>query len=463
VKSQDLKKLNLPDKPGVYFFMGHPSPSRKKIGASPLPLGEGWGGDKAGAVKQILYIGKATNLRDRVRSYFAKDLIVTRGPGILDMVTQSETVEFQETDSVLEAIILEASLIKKHQPKYNTKEKSDKSFYQVIITDEPWPKVMMVRSRDLKVMELTGRISRLNFDGKIKYSFGPFPSGTLLRESLKIIRKIFPFIDHSSAKKDQQEFYKQLGLLPPSPSRRGEISGISGGEVGASQKNYLKTIQQIKLFFQGKKQKIINDLEKQMNTSAKELRFEEADSIKRKIFALQHINDISLIKDDEVDSSREKQFRIEAFDIAHISGTSVVGVMTVVTNGLVDKSEYKKFKIRSTKGNDDYGNLRELLTRRLNHPEWGIPDLIVVDGGLGQYQIAEDVLKAPSLWRRGLGVVEMGVISVIKDDRHKPKAFLGPESVIKKYKKEILLANSEAHRFAIQFHKQLRNKNFIQK
>lgn len=405
MKSQDLKKLNLPDKPGVYFW-------------------------KQG--KEILYIGKATNLRDRVRSYFAKDLIDTRGPGILDMTVQATTVEFQETDSVLEAVILEASLIKKHQPKYNTKEKSDKSFYQVIITDEPWPRVIMVRSRDLKIMELTGRISRINFEGTIKYSFGPFPQGTMLREALKIIRKIFPFIDQSSAKKDHREFYNQLQLTP------------SGGSA-----EYKKTIRNITLLFQGKKSELVRRLQKEMTACAKKQAFEQAEVLKRKIIALNHINDIALIKNDQDETVQKSQVRIEAYDIAHMSGKNTVGVMTVVTNGRVDKAEYRKFIIRSGKGNDDYGNLKELLTRRFNHLEWPLPDLIVIDGGIGQYHAAFEIIKTIPL------------VSVIKDDRHKPKGFHGDPILIKKYKKDILLANSESHRFAITFHKQKRAQQFL--
>lgn len=414
MKSQDLKKLNIPGVPGVYFW-------------------------KKG--RETLYIGKATNLRDRVRSYFAPDLIDTRGPGILDMVTQTETVEWQETPSVLEALILEANLIKKFQPKYNVKEKSDKSFYQVIISDEPWPRVMIVRSRDLKIMEMTGRISRIKFDGKIKYSFGPFPNGTLLRDALKIIRKIFPFIDNTSAKTDNQQFYKQLGLFPQ--GARGE---------------YLKNINNIRLFFEGKKSKILQVLQKEMKAHAKKQEFELAEIAKRKIFALNHINDVSLIKDEslEAKSYQLEAFRIEAYDIAHLSGRNTVGVMTVVTNGLVDKAEYRKFKIKSLAKNnvDDYASLAEILRRRFAHIEWKAPSLVVIDGGIGQYNAAAEVLQS-------LGV-NVPIISVIKDDRHKPKGFHGPENLIKKYKKDILLANSESHRFAIAFHKLKRGKEFLQ-
>lgn len=414
MKSQDVKKLNMPDTPGVYFW-------------------------KKG--KEVLYVGKATSLRDRVRSYFAPDLIDTRGPGILDMVTQTDTIEWQETGSVLEALILEANLIKKLQPKYNVKEKDNKSFYQVIITDELLPRVIAVRTRDLKVMELTGRISRINFDGKIKYSFGPFPSGSVLRDALKIIRKIFPFIDNVSAKKDNQEFYKQLGLFPQ-----------------GARAEYLKNITNIKLFFEGKKTKVLKSLEQEMKKHAKKQEFELAEIAKRKIAALNHINDVSLIRDENLEIKQGQangSFRIEAYDIAHLSGKNTVGVMTVVTNGVVDKSQYRKFIIKSGRGNDDYGNLAELLNRRFGHPEWGMPDLVVIDGGIGQYNATMTTLQ-------GLAI-QVPIVSVIKDDRHKPKGFHGQESWIKKHKKSILLANSESHRFAIGFHTQQRTRDFLGK
>ncbi len=414
MKSQDLKKLNLPDTPGVYFW-------------------------KKG--KEILYIGKATSLRDRVRSYFAADLINTRGPGILDMTVQADTIDYEETPSVLEALILEANLIKKYQPKYNVKEKDGKSFSYAIITDEEWPRVIIVRSRDLKIMELTGRISKINFDGKVKYRFGPFPSGQSLRDALKIIRRIFPFLDYSSAKSDNYEFYRQIGLVPD--------------QRDDERAQYLRNINNIRLFFEGKKSKILKELEREMHAHAKRLEFELADIAKKKIFALTHINDVALIRDDLKDDTwnMHDAFRIEAYDIAHLSGKNTVGVMTVVTNGAADKASYRKFKIRGARGNDDYENLREILRRRFGHDDWGTPQLVVIDGGIGQYNAASQVL-------REIGR-QLDLVSVIKDDRHKPKAFHGPEDLIKKYKKDILLANSEAHRFAIAYHRQKRSKEFL--
>ncbi len=416
MKSQQLKKLGIPDKSGVYFFQKG---------------------------KDILYIGKATSLRSRVRSYFGKDLIETRGPLILDMVFKSSTVKWQETDSVLEALILEANFIKKHQPYYNTKEKDDKSFNFVCITNESIPKILIVRGKDLSSKKYE------NFSS----TFGPYTNGGQLKEALKIIRKIFPFIDEHSAKKDQKEFYRQLGLTPESVVE------------------YKNNIKHIKLFFEGKKKLLLSSLKKEMMVYAKNQEFEKAEEIKRKIFALQHINDIALIKEETTqkyqNSSRftpegsytDKNFgisaifRVEAYDVAHMSGKNMVGVMTVIENGEVIKSEYKKFNIKTQSGANDTGALEEILSRRFRHTEWGMPDLVVVDGGEAQLNVARRVLKRYQL--------NISLVSVLKDERHKPKAILGDEVKAKKYKSEILLSNSEAHRFAITFHKKKRAKNFL--
>src|SRR3989338_10750518 len=156
-----FKKIKIPDKPGVYFF-------RKG--------------------KNTLYIGKATSLKDRTKSYFGKDLIQTRGPLIVDMVLKAGQIKWAVTDSVLEALILEANLIKKYQPYYNTREKDKKSFNYVCITGEKLPKVIVVRGKELLGLK--------NF--KYKATFGPYPNGLQLREALKIIRRIFPFLDDQS-------------------------------------------------------------------------------------------------------------------------------------------------------------------------------------------------------------------------------------------------------------------------
>lgn len=393
MKIKDLKKNNLPDKPGVYFF-------------------------KKG--KDILYIGKATSLKSRVRSYFSKDLINTRGPMILDMVTLADNIVWQETDSVLEALIAEANLIKKYQPKYNTKEKDNKSFNYVCLTKEDLPRVLIERERLLE---------------KDKYQavYGPFPKGGELKEAIRIIRRIFPFLDNDSVKKNNKQFYDQLKLNP------------------SSQIEYKKNIKHLKLFFQGKKKSILSSLKKEMMKKALEQKFEQASEIKRKIFALEHINDISLIKKESL--SYQNGFRVEAYDIAHMSGLNMVGVMVVLENGQPSKKEYRKFIIRTRSKADDIGALREVLERRLKHTDWPLPSLIVLDGGLAQKNIGEKVLKENK--------IKIPIISVVKDERHKPKVILGERSLSHKYKELILIANSESHRFAINFHTKKRNQKFL--
>lgn len=409
---QDLDKLNLPAEPGVYFWK-----------------------DEQGI---ILYVGKATSLRDRVRSYFAPDIIKTRGAHIVDMVFKSTTVTYEVTRTVLEALILEANLIKKYKPYYNTKEKDDKSFNCVVITKEDYPRIILVRQKDLNTSNKTVTLPRLGLhDTKYDAVFGPFPSGPSIREALKIIRHIFPFRDRASAQKDKEAFYRQIALAPD----------LSNAEAT---KEYRKNVGRIKMILQGKMRSLIKGLRKEMNDAAKREAFEEADVLKQKVFALEHIQDISLIKRDLERSDGEHVFRLEAYDIAHLSGKQMVGVMTVVENSAANKNEYRKFIIRGFDKANDAGALREMLVRRLAHTEWPYPNAVVVDGNIIQINVARDVLSELQL--------DIPIIAVTKDERHRPKSISGPNDIIESHKFAILLANSEAHRFAITFHKDRRSK-----
>jgi len=308
MKSQSLAKLALPEKSGVYFFL-----------------------NKSG---QIIYIGKATNLHDRTKSYFSKDLMYTRGPIIVKMVEDADTVKYQTTDTVLEALILEANLIKKHQPIYNTKEKDNKSYNYVCITRDEFPRLLVERGRLIDFKKLVVK------NTKLKSVYGPYPSGESLRSALKIIRKIFPYLDAKTLKKDRYEFYKQIHLAPD--------VGLNNAKI-----KYKNTIKNLELFFKGEKSKILKSLERDMNSFAKKNEFERAGEIKKQIFALNHINDVSLIKSDLIgDASSQSNFfgprvsspdakkllhdyasktlRIEAYDIAHTSGSSMVGAFVVL-------------------------------------------------------------------------------------------------------------------------------------
>ncbi len=408
MKNTDLKKFHLPDSPGIYYF-------------------------KKG--KEILYVGKATSLKDRVKSYFARDITLTRGPKIEKMLLEIDDVEFKETASVLEALILEVNEIKRLQPPANSREKDDKSYYSVVITNEEFPRVLIERGRNLD-----SNLQPTTYN--LQTVFGPFPNSRELKEALRIVRKIFPFRDEKCriASKLKPCFNAQLGLCP----------GPCAGRISKSE--YRKQIRHIKLFFEGKKEKLLLSLEKEMMKLAKAQKFEEAEKLKHQLFALDHIQDVALINSDlTTNNSQLTTFRIEAYDIAHFGGKEVVGVMTVVVDGELEKSQYRKFKIKADK-NDDVNNLKEILTRRLGHSEWSLPQLVVVDGGAAQINGAEDVLQEFKL--------SIPVVSVVKDERHKAREVLGSKQYVVGREKAILLANAEAHRFAIGYHRKLRRKGF---
>lgn len=416
MNSQALAKMKkFPDTPGVYFF-------------------------KRGG--ETLYVGKATSLRDRVRSYFSQDIVNTRSPLISKMLTQFDDIQFVKTDSVLEALVLEANLIKKYQPEANIKEKDNKSFNYVVITKEDFPRVLIVRDRELNKKGNPFDIKRVPL--LVDYSFGPFPNGSQLREALKIVRKLFPYRDKCTPCD-----LHRLGLCKPCFNRQiGLCPGVCTGEI--TKEEYKKQIQNIILFFESNKKKLIKNLEKQMKDFAKARDFEKAGKIKKTIFTLNHIQDISLIKDSSMSKMPfDNGFRIESYDIAHMSGQNVVGVMTVVEDGESKLPAYRKFKIKENPGVNDTKALSEILTRRLAHIEWQMPNLIVVDGGVAQKRVIEKVLKEHG--------VQISVVSVVKDERHRPKEILGDKKYLI-YEREILLSNAEAHRYAITFHKKLRNK-----
>lgn len=411
MEKETLLKKKLPDAPGVYFFMG--------------------------PKKQILYIGKATSLKNRVRSYFASDIIEKRSPLIEQMVAEAKTIETTTTDSVLEALILETNLIRTHKPKYNTKSKDDKSYNHLVITNEAFPRVLVVRGKDL---------TEKYTESEILYHFGPFTSGSLFKEALKIVRKLFQFYDTPQAigaktskfARGKIDFNRQIGLYPDTQSP--EL--------------YRQTIKHITLFFQGKKDQIITELEKEMHAYAKAEAFETAGKVKRKIFALTHIQDIALIKAESKVYRDQKNIRIEAYDIAHLDGKDMVGVMTVFEGDEPQKSEYRKFKIKTLTDANDPAALREVLERRLGHSEWPLPQVIVVDGNTIQKSAAERLLVKHNL--------VIPVVAVVKDEHHKASRLLGVKSILEQHKLSILHANAEAHRFAITYYRTTSRKRALE-
>jgi len=239
-------------------------------------------------------------------------------------------------------------------------------------------------------------------------------------------------------------FNQTIGLYPDF-----DISKITAEQ----EQEYKKTIRAIVDLFSARKETLIRRLEKEMHAAAKKRKFEDAEVLKRKVFALKHIRDVTLIRD-ELRAPETALFRIEAYDVAHLRGEGARGVMVVVENGEPKKSEYRLFTIRGpqmkdvgrpTFGEDDYAALDELIQRRAKHREWPYPQLVVIDGGKAHLNRAKKTLKDAGITAE--------VVSVVKDEKHRPREILGAPKTVIIHEAAILLANSEAHRFAISKHR----------
>lgn len=415
--SEKIKKYleKLPQSPGVYIFRD--------------------------AQNNILYIGKATNLKSRVRSYFNGNSDFLRP--IERALGKVEKIEIQKTDSVLEALILESNLIKKLQPKYNVDLKDDKSFAYAAITKEVFPRIIILRKTDIDFEKLEAKSQ------KLKDVYGPYTSKKQLETALKIIRKIFPY--HSLKQKTEKGCLDfQIGNCP----------GPYAGNI--SKEDYKKNIRNIRMILEGKKKNLIKRIEKEMKEYAEKHEFEKAGDLRNKVFALQHIQDVALLAGEKSIQNTKyniRDTRIEAYDISNISGTNAVGSMVVFKNNEPDKSQYRKFKIKTVEGSDDVGMMREILTRRFQN-DWPKPDLILLDGGIGHFNMGVSVVKSLGL--------NVPIVAVAKGPTRKNLELrisnLEWESRIKNIvenKSLIKQIMDEAHRFAITYHKKVRKKNFV--
>lgn len=411
--SSDLKQLELPDNPGVYFFR-----------------------DSAGV---ILYIGRATSLRDRTRSYFARDLASTRGPHMVHMVRSAATVTWEATPTVMDAILLESALIHANKPYYNTKEKDDKSGTYIIITKEAFPRIFTERWR-------TYTMHADQYVGAELY--GPFTSAAAAQDILRFIRKSLPFLDKKSNQKHHTRFYQQLGLVPQTGGGEEQVSASSSQTFAAASTNtastlYKKRIALIKKILGGKRSDAIAEMTTWMQSAAAKHDYELAAKYRDAIRALGRVSDMKFIRA-SIAENFGSQLRIEAYDTSHFGGKSHMGVMTVLENGEPAKSEYRSFIIRSAGAADDIAATAELLARRLRHPEWPMPNYIVIDGGQTHLHILTDVIRS-----HGASTDNIQIVSIVKDEHHKPRELLSEQPVPPEIEKLCILANSEAHRFAI--------------
>jgi excinuclease ABC subunit C len=431
---QDIKKSRLrsdkiatsarqaPSKPGIYIMKG-----------------------KKG---RVIYVGKAASLKRRLASHFARPDIDSRHAA---MISETRNADWQTAPSVIEALILESRLIKKYNPKYNVKDKDNKTFLHVVFTNEKYPRVMLTRESELhKIFNFQFPISKQipNSKAQTSKSFGPFTNASAIRAALDILRKIFP--------------YRDCPKFPRRPCLQYHLKRCGAPCAGLiSKDDYNKNIKNLILFFEGNKKKILRNLKKEMLAASKNQEFEKAATLRNQIFALKHIEDVAvtvgLTKPYKLAGLRKPAIRIEGYDISNIGKSFAVGSMVVFENGKPAKPEYKKFRIRTVAGQNDIAMIKEILRRRLNHKEWPFPNLILVDGGLGQVNAANSVLKDFGF--------KIPVVGIAKGADRKKDEFITPTSPpylkgeLEGVTRDMLLrVRNEAHRFAQKYHKFLREK-----
>lgn len=390
----------------------------------------------------VLYVGKAKNLKNRIKSYYVKDH--GRGPRIDLLLAEARNITTIETESEIEAVLLEAELIKKIKPKYNVSLKDDKSFLLVEFSQDEYPKVNFVRSK-----EKTDKKNKRNI-------YGPYPSGDLLKKSLKYLRKLFPYRDcsenkFSSYKKRQRTcLYGDIGLC----------LGPCAKEV--SVKEYCEQIKMLKDFLKGQKKQIIKKLKREMLNKSKNVEYEKAAKIRDKVFSLEHLREVAIgIRDQNFESAKILFKRIEAYDISNIFGQHAVGSMSVIIEGKKEPSQYRKFKIKTVYGANDIAMITEVLKRRLNN-KWDMADLLVIDGGAIQLKAAQEVLQERKL--------DIPLVSIAKGPKRDKNELHYVNSDLAKYikatpeaEKAIILARDEAHRFAINYYRSIHRKKMISK
>lgn len=325
----------------------------------------------------IIYVGKAKNLRKRVSQYFQKNIEDTK---TRQLVSEVESVDTIITGSELDALLLESELIKRYKPRFNILLRDDKSAIYIKLNE--------------KILNPYFSYSRTAEDANFSY-IGPFYNAYSIRQLMKALRKVFPYSTHQKLPK-RACLHAQIGRCPNLEEHPENI------------KKYKKDIISIKKVLSGQRLNLIADFKKEMLKLASELKFEEAEILKKKISALTFIDkNISIFDDDRLASQDEAlnklKFilglesdlnRIEGYDISHMSGTDTVASMVVITNGMADKSQYRIFHSKIP-GNDDFAHMSEVIERRFNahHKTWPTPNLILIDGGKGQLKSAIESLN----------------------------------------------------------------------
>lgn len=349
-----------------------------------------WAGDK------LLYIGKAVSLRARLLSHAQNAKL---DPKEAAVVYGADKIRYTLTDNDFFALLLESQLIGKYQPPYNLIAKDGRSYLYISIDmNDEFPKPRLVRGSDLPI---------IHNSKSIIHNFGPFPSTAVAEEILKAIRRLVPYCTQKGITK-RQCFHSHVGLCNPCPSKVNELQGEER-EQGVLE--YRTHVRQIIKILQGKTDPVIESLTMRMTKLSERQDYEEALNLRNKIERFQRWIDTHSFSDKRVlvinDSEAKLEslklllsqelpnlnslHRIECYDASNLLFQHSVVSMVVLTDGRIDKSQYRRFKIKNPRANSDFTRLQEALTRRFKN-KWDSPNLLIIDGGKPQVRMALKVM-----------------------------------------------------------------------
>lgn len=403
--------------------------------------------------EEYIYIGKSLNIRDRVRNHKERVEVDSKEKAILE---NSDRLEYIICSSELHALVLESELIQKHHPPYNVIWKDDKSYlYIKIPMKDPFPRISLVRREN---------------DGSSLY-FGPYSSTRDVRFLLRSIRKVVPFCTQKQPLK-KPCFYSKIGLCNPCPG----VVEDNLEEKKRQQKIYRANVRKIISILQGNAESILEELKRKIANYSEIEEFENAIQLRDRLLHLEQLIHLRSFERFEYSSAYDPEValqklnillqtvlltpinlsRIECYDISNLMQKEATASMVVATNGILDKSEYKRFKLKEV-GVSDFKMLTETITRRMGN-DWRRPDLIVVDGGTPQVITISGVLK-----RLGIEIPLIGIA------KHPDRIVVLAKGETKTFKfslhnegfKLIQQLRDESHRFAKKYHKLLRGKKFL--
>lgn len=383
------------------------------------------------AAGEIIYVGKANNLKKRVTSYFSRPQS-TKNTKLLQNIADIEIVT---CSNEAQALILESALIKEKQPKFNISLKDDKSYPYLEITKENFPRVSIVRCKKKNK----------------NIFFGPYPKARLLKEALDMIRRVFP--------------YRSCQVMPKTACLYFHLGLCSGPCIrNITQAAYKENIQGIGKILKGERHDLVKNFQEQMNSLAIQKRFEEAAIIRNKLFSLQNLywgvtNEHELIGLKDILGLSVLPLTIEAVDISNLKGELATGSLVVFKDGLADKNSYRRFRIKTVERIDDYAMIQEVVRRRylrLLKENKKLPDLLLIDGGQGHVQAAVEELKKHNISLNLIGLAKENE-EVWLPGKNKPLVISKNNPALKLVQR----IRDEAHRFARSYHLLLRNKNFV--